>query len=348
MRMNILPLSAALLMACAAPGFAAPGADPKASLPAVKRIAAEIAADLARVCPLAQPGDQAAFDRCRQALFDGSPLKRNMHSIVIWGRVKPGATLKETHLTQFAPDVLTGMYIPLFMFNGKHTIAFDEREKLFVVRLEAGFRNRLQPGQFPYPFWHSDAKWGTYQAANNVLLWIDPKSVTVRYAQFTDRGTTAPISLSAPVKHEFDGKWMWTDAAGRVQPQATLFDGLFSSDNPYLHKLDGAYRKLAIGLREGQCSSCHEPDNKHDMKRLVLLQTPAHAAGEIKRVIKALRRDSMPLDDAGIEQPLEGPVKEALLKHAGAFDALVDAAKEWERVHAARNDEAGRRTAAVR
>jgi len=147
--MNILPLSAALLMACAAPGFAAPGADPKASLPAVKRIAAEIAADLARVCPLAQPGDQAAFDRCRQALFDGSPLKRNMHSIVIWGRVKPGATLKETHLTQFAPDVLTGMYIPLFMFNGKHTIAFDEREKLFVVRLEAGFRNRLQPGQFP-------------------------------------------------------------------------------------------------------------------------------------------------------------------------------------------------------
>ena len=348
MRMNVLPLSAALLMACAAPGFAAPGADPKASLPAVKRIAAEIAADLARVCPLAQPGDQAAFDRCRQALFDGSPLKRNMHSIVIWGRVKPGATLKETHLTQFAPDVLTGMYIPLFMFNGKHTIAFDEREKLFVVRLETAFRNRLQPGQFPYPFWHSDAKWNTYQASNNLLLWIDPKSVTIRFAQFTDTGVTPPINVSTALPREFDGKWMWTDTAGRVQPQVTLFDGLFSADNPYLHKLDGAYRKLAISLREGQCSSCHEPDNKHGMKRLVLLQTPAHAAGEIKRVIKALRRDSMPLDDAGIEQPLEGPVKEALLKNAGAFDALVDAAKDWERVQAARNDEAGKRTAAVR
>jgi hypothetical protein len=349
MRTNAFLLGAALLAACASPAFAASGAPgTKDPLPAVERIAAEIASDLARICPPAQPGDTAAFDRCRQGLFNDSPLKRNMHSIVIWGRVNPAASLKETHLTQFAPDVLTGMYIPLFMFNGRHTVELDAKEKLYVVRLETAFRNRLQPGQFPYPFWHSDHKWNTYQGANNLLLWIDPKSVTIRFAQFTDRGATPPINVSAPLKHEFDGKWMWTDAAGQAQPQVTLFDGLFSADNPYLHRLDGAYRKLALSLRDGQCSSCHEPDNRHGMKRLVLLQTPAHAAGEIKRLMKSVQRDSMPLDDAGIEAPLEAPVKEALLKNAGAFDALVDAAKEWERVQAARNEKAGKSTAAVR
>jgi hypothetical protein len=337
MRKTALLCTAAFIMAGAAPAFAAPGAkDPKASLPAVKRIAAEIAADLARACPAAQPGDQAAFDHCRQALFDASPLKRNMHSIVIWGRVKPGATLKDTHLTQFAPDVLAGMYVPLFMFNGKHTVEFHETEKLYLVRLQAAFRNRLQPGQFPYPFWHQDAKWNTYQAANEVRLWIDPKSVTIRFAQFTDRGATPPVTASTPRQHDkFDGKWLWTDAEGKVQPQVTLFDGLFSQDNPYLHQVDGAYRALAISLRDGQCDSCHTPDNNHGMSRLVLLQTPAHAAGEIKRIMKAVRRDSMPLDETGIEQPLEAPVKEALLRNAGAFEALVDAAKDWERVRAA-------------
>lgn len=350
MRTTVLPFSAALLMACVAPGFAAPGApDAKASLPAVQRMAAEIAADLARVCPPAQPGDQAAFDQCRQALFNGSPLKRNMHSVVIWGRMNPAApNLKETHLTQFAPDVLTGMYIPLFMFNGKHTVEFDQKEKLYLVRLETAFRNRLQPGQFPYPFWHVDTKWNTYQGANNLLLWVDPKSVTIRFGQFTDLGATPPVVASKPLPHDFDGKWMWTDAAGKVQPQVTLFDGLFSADNPYLHKLDGAYRKLAISLRDGQCDSCHTPENKHGSRRLVLLQTPAHAAGEIKRLMKAVRGDRMPLDSAGIEEPLEGPVKDALLKNAGAFEALVDAAKEWERVQAARDEKAGKRTAAVR
>jgi hypothetical protein len=240
------------------------------------------------------------------------------------------------------------MYVPLFMFNGKHTVEYVESEQLYVVRLETAFRNRLQPGQFPYPFWHVDDKWNTYQAANGLLLWIDPKSIKVRVAQFTDRAATPPISVSSPLQHSFEGKWLWTDAAGQVQPQVTLFDGLFRPDNPYLKKMDGAYRKLAISLREGQCDSCHTPENKHDMKRLVLLQTPAHAAGEIKRIMKAVRRDSMPLDETGIEQPLEGPVKAALLKNASAFEALVDAAKDWERVQAARNKTAGQRTAQVR
>ena len=154
--------------------------DPLAKRAQVEQLAATLAAELSRLCPPAQPGDQAAFDRCRHALWEDSTLRRSLTPIVLWGRVKdsdPDARLKETNLTQFAPDVLTGMYVALFMFNGKHAVEYRAEEGLFRVRLETAFRNRLAPGQFPYPFWHEESKWSTYQAANAILLWVDPKTV---------------------------------------------------------------------------------------------------------------------------------------------------------------------------
>ena len=307
--------------------------EPLGLRPQLERLAADLAGELSRLCPPAQPGDQTAFDRCRQGLFQDSMLKRNLAPRVLWGRVHKdaGASLKETTLTQFAPDVLSGLYLPLFMFNGRHTLEYDARENLFLVRMETAFRNRLAPGQFPYPFWHDEAKWKTYQGANSVLLWIDPKTIRIKVAQFTDRGATPPIVSSGPVQQpKFDDKWMWTDAAGRVQPQVTLFDGLFRAENPYLPKLDVAYKALALKMRDAQCDSCHVPSNPDGMKRLVLLQTPAHAAGEIERLMKAVREDKMPLDEVGIEQPLDAKLKNALLESGGAFETLVRAAKDWE------------------
>src|SRR5262249_191350 len=118
---------------------------------------------------------------------------------------------------------------------------------------------------------------------------------------------------------------------GQEQPQVTLFDGLFSRDNPNLAKLDGTYRALALKLREGQCMNCHTPDNPNEMRRIVLLQTPAHAAGEVRRLMKAVREDRMPRDETGIEEPLDKKLKDALLEKAGAFEQAYESAKEWER-----------------
>ena len=58
--------------------------------------------------------------------------------------------------------------------------------------------------------------------------------------------------------------------------------------------------------------------------------TPAHAAGEIQRLMKAVREDRMPRDETDIEQPLDDKLKSALLESGGAFEALVQAAKDWE------------------
>jgi len=327
-----------LLASCGAAAFlaAAAAAPVDDDLPdlgeEIESMASEVALELQRVCPPASPADQAAFDRCRRSLFGDSALRRSLAPRLLWGRRNqdPAAPLKDTNLTQFAPDVLAGLYLSLFMFSGEHSVEYVERERMYLIRLRAGFRNRLPPGQFPYPFWHDEAKWGVYQAANSVLLWVEPKTARIVIAQFTERGAGGPVASAQAVGRKFDGKWMWMDGEGRIQPQVTLFDGLFRPDNPYLPKLDLAYRTLALRMRDAQCDNCHMPNNPLPMRRLVLMHTPAHAAGEIARMMKAVRGDRMPLDEAGIEQPLEAALKRALLESGGAFEALVKAAKDWE------------------
>ena len=66
------------------------------------------------------------------------------------------------------------------------------------------------------------------------------------------------------------------------------------------------------------------------MKRLVLMQTPVHAAGEIKRIMRSVREDKMPLDDLGLYKEMDPAVKAALLPYGAAFESLVVAARDWE------------------
>jgi hypothetical protein len=298
----------------------------------VIKAAAQIADELARLCPVAGAADQAAFDKCRAGLFRDSLFKRSLQSYVLWGRQRdPAVKLADAKLTQFGPDVLAGMYVPLFMFNGQFSVNYVEREGLYQIRLETAFRNGLQPGQFPYPFWHEAEKWSMYEKANDVILWWDAKVERVKVAQFTVFGSHPPIQANAHVTPPaFDGQWRWTDAQGHSQPTVTVFDGLLRADNPYIGKLDGAYKNLALRLREGQCMDCHVPNNPDGMKRLVLLQTPMHAASEIKRIMKSVRDDRMPRDDLGIEKPLDEHTKSALLNEGAAFERLIDLAKQWE------------------
>lgn len=326
MKLQTLVLAGALAGGAVA---AAPSTDTRARL---EKAASQIAAELAHLCPAAEPGDQAAFDACRAGLYRGSQLKRSLQDFVLWGRQRdPKLALEDTKLTQFAPDVLAGMYVPLFMFNGKYSVHHVEREGLYQIRLQAAFRNRLAPGQFPYPFWHDAEKWAMYEKANEVILWWDAQSERVKVAQFTVFGDNPPIRASEPVTPPaFDGQWRWTDAQGKSQPAVTVFDGLLSAGNPYIGKLDGAYKSLALRLRDGQCFQCHVPNNPDGMKKLVLLQTPMHAAAEIKRLMKSVRENRMPLDEFGVESPLDKHTQAALLDEGAAFESLLDLAKAWE------------------
>jgi hypothetical protein len=300
--------------------------------PMIQALASTVAAELAARCPVTDAGDVKAFSDCRAALHGDSALRARLPAVLLWGRQSADArvSLRQTNLTQFSPDTWTHLYAPLFMFNGRHKVEWVAEERKFVVRLEAAFRNRLPPGQFPYPFWHEESKWSTYENANGWLLWIDPASARIQAAQFTRRADTAMLQAVQPVKHEFKGEWMWTDSSGRTQPAVTLFDGLYRADNPYLRGLDREYRDLALQLRESQCASCHVPNNPDKMSRLVLLSTPAHAAGEIDRLIKSVKEDRMPMDENRISYALSPENKKWLLESAEAFRSTVRAARDWE------------------
>jgi hypothetical protein len=326
---GIAALSVALALRASAQG-------PDEARPVPEASVRQLAAELSTACPIADPGDQRALDACRQALFHGSLLRRSVDTILLWGRANPvpGASLKETPLTQFGPEVWTGLYAPLFMFNGDWRIEYDRDERLYRATLGALFRNALDPGQYPYPFWHSAKKWSDYQKANAIVLWIAP-SGTIVAGQFINDGQQQSRLTSLPVERPpFDGQWMWTDRQGETQPAPALFHGLFSEDNPYLKDLESRYRDFADALRKGHCSGCHAPNNSSHTKRLVLLQTPAHAASEIKRLVRVIRDNEMPLDDSLIASEVDADTRAALLDYGVAFEETVDAARAWEEARA--------------
>lgn len=319
--------AAALFAAPASAG--AQGATPPVP-PAVAALARTIAAQLVMHCPLADADDAEAFAACRSALDDDGALRSALPEVMLWGREDDAATttLEKARFTQLAPDVWARLYAPLFMFNGNHQVEWVPGENQFVIRLEAAFRNRLAPGQFPSPFWHDAREWSAYQNANGLLLWLQPQTGRIHVAQFTDRAGTPLLQPVQPVARSFDGHWLWTDAAGRTQPAVTL-PGADAGANPYRRAVDRQYRDLALQLREAQCSTCHVPSNPAGSRRLVLLSSPAHAAGEIERVIR-LVRDGAPGHKVTAED------RQWLLQSAQAFRETVQASRAWEA--AARRD----------
>ncbi len=325
----------AAAVAVALAGLATTAQAQEVAVPAaIQQAAGEIARELASHCPLAAAGDTTAYDACRKALFGPSALRAQLPDFLLWGRQSKSAnaTLRQTNLTQFAPDVWTSMYAPLFMFNGRHTVQWVAQERMFLIRLEAAFRNRLAPGQFPYPFWHEEAKWAMYENANSFMLWVHPEGGKIRVAQFTDQGPNAMLQPVQFVKHaKYEGGWLWTDDRGKTQPAVTLFDGVYRPENPYIKSMDRQYRDLALQLRESQCTSCHVPNNPDKMSRLVLLSTPAHAAGEVDRLIKSVREDRMPMDEYRLSYALSPENKKWLLESAEAFKTTVQSAQAWER-----------------
>lgn len=296
-------------------------------------VAAQLAAELAQACPLANADDPQALQNCRQDLVYASNLKTWLPGIVLWGRQKDARlALKDSGLNQFTPDMFASMYLPLFMFNGEHAVEYVASEGQYRIRLRSAFRNRMPPGQYPYPFWHEEAKWSGYEKSNEVLFWWRPGESKFNVVQWTALGQKPPLlAVRNEPRPTFDGQWMWTDAQGQLQPKVTVFDGVFEPNNPHLARVEATYKALALRLREGQCNDCHVPSNPDKSKKLVMLQTPAHAAGQIKNLLKTVREGKMPRDTyTGIETRLDPMTEAALLEDGAAFDRALDEARQWE------------------
>ena len=136
-------------------------------------LAAKIAKVFISACPIAEPGDNNAREQCAQKLAKNEILRESMAKEVRWGGQKELGHFhfNDSKTTTFDPLVLRRLYLSTYMFSGEPKI--EQVDKLTVLHLPVYFRNQLDSGSFPYPFWHSEKKWDSYQRTTEVLLMIE-------------------------------------------------------------------------------------------------------------------------------------------------------------------------------
>ncbi len=301
-------------------------------------VGGEMIREAAAACPLVETPTSADFDSCRAALFKSKYLQENFRDFILWGGGTPGTAVEHLSLTQFGSQVWQGLYMSLFMYTGNYKTEHLEDQNRILVRAEAVFRDEMKPGEYPYPFWHEASKWDAYLKATEMVFTMDIKDARVISIQRSPHGVrNEKIHLAkAPPPRKFKkDEWMWRDDKGVLQPKVTLFDGLYDSNNPHLGAMEATYKDFALELRDNTCMVCHVPNNPEKMRHLVLLQTPAHAAGEIDRIIRIVKGNAMPQKSWAGPKGFKDPATQArFLSFAEAFKAQVDAAAGWEAQHA--------------
>jgi hypothetical protein len=314
-------------LALAAIGVPAAAAPAPAQLDA---LAGYLAHMLATACPVAPYTDLHAFRTCEAALRKADiPFA----DAIAWGGDQPDKPIRKKGLTHFNGRVFQTLYLPLFTFTGNRTVTADPVDHVPVLQMEAYFRNALPSGEYPYPFWHSAAKWADYEAVSAIRFYLNPNGKIFVATRGTGGNETNRGAYTHVTPPAFDGNWQWTDASGQLQPRASLFSNRYSAANPVLPRLDQSYRAFAMQIRTASCLECHTPANKASADRLVLLQTPIHASGEINNVIKEVRSGEMPEDELGLRKQIDPKLRAAILRSALAFRDQLSAADAWEQIH---------------
>jgi hypothetical protein len=289
-----------------------------------------LAKRLAAACPVVGYGDEAAFQACAQALHK---MTLPLEPAIAWGGDQPDKQIKKKGLTHFSSDIFRSLYLPLYSFTGRWSLDEDKRSHTPIIRVEAYFRNALPSGDYPYPFWHSADKWNAYETSNEVRFYLNPQGQAFLVTRDAAGGEDHRGAYAHATTPAFTGAWQWRDANGDKQPHVSLFSPRYSKANPYLSELDKTYRSFALRIRDESCLDCHTPANKAEAERLVLLQTPAHAANEIGNVIKAVQSKEMPQDDIGLRKDIPAEHRAAVLKDAVAFRDELALADKWEAAH---------------
>jgi hypothetical protein len=310
----VLPVSfaALILIACLSQGLAQDDPD--------RAVAKAIADGLIAACPLADPGDARARDQAATRLAQFVLLRDATRDPIFWGGHTPGRTYRpeDNALTLFNPFVWRRIYLSLFMFTGEYQI--ERAGTLTVLHLPCRFRNALDAGAYPYPFWHSQKKWDNYQRATEVTLVFESRKILAGYR--SDReDPNRPY-----VAHTWDGRWRWTDAAGHEMPYVALYTYLFSPANPHVSRLDAAYRALEAEARQHNCCFCHSPANPAQMNPLRLLNFPNQALTVRHEIVKQLEQNAMPPGE-GIPESTQ---RQKLIELARAFAEVGDQALDYE------------------
>jgi hypothetical protein len=290
-------------------------------------MALEIGKGIAAACPMADPADENARARCAAQLTDFALLRDAMKEPFLWGAqgVGKGYRPSESGTTRFNALVWRRMYLSLFMFTGKVTT--ETAGDFTVIHLPYVFRNRLDPGSYPYPFWHSKAKWDSWQLAPEMILVMEKGRLTGALRSAARDEARRP----GYVERSWSGNWRW-QSGGKEQPYVTLYSYLFTPGNPFVTRLDAAYRALESELRGSNCLLCHAPDNLAGTGALEILNLPNQALYARHGIVMHLDRNTMPpRNDYGLPVGLpDYNERRQMLDLAREFERLGDQALAYE------------------
>jgi hypothetical protein len=282
-------------------------------------LAEAVGAALERACEPNALEDTADRDRCADTLSEDATLAAaHGDTYLRWGAQAAGAgyDVPKSNTTLFDPFVWRRLYLSTFAFPGGHSVeALDDGR--FVLHVPVVFRNELDAGEYPYPFWHSQPKWESYERTRELLFFFERDAIAA-VLRSEQQDAERPHS-----ERVWDGQWYWDDGE---QPRVALFSFLFSKDNPHTEPLDKAYRAFSEKQREAACESCHNPSNPSKINPLEFFNYPNQALTGRHDIVEQLTLNKMP--------PTEGIAdtgyREELLALARTFADVGDKALEFE------------------
>jgi hypothetical protein len=318
-----LPLALLVVLGCRSEAeIGAP--PPPAALPTAipiesEDLAAALDQALTSACPVGALDDDQAHRACADALTALSPLAERMDDPFDWGgQSAPGQLdFAQSNRTDLNPRIFRRLYLATFAFPGGHSV--ETQGETTIVHIPVVFRDGLDPGAFPYPFWHSPDKWASYETAREILFFIRGGRM-IGALRSADRDGTRPRR-----EMKWDGRWTWEDSAG-MQPRVALFSYAFSPGNPHVVHLEESYRALEKQLRAENCMTCHSPDNLARMNPLELFSYPNQALSGRHQLIGVLIQNTMP-PGAGIPDVTR---RAQLLELAQQFVEAGDAAFSFD------------------
>jgi hypothetical protein len=292
-----------------------------------EELARQVTEVLTSSCPMASPADEDARALCASHLSDDKFLPSVMQEPFLWGGQTAGTSyhLEESNMNRFNVFVWRRMYLSLMMVPGQMSIE-QTADGLTVVHLPYQFRNELEIGSYPYPFWHSKKKWDSYQFSREMVL-VFQNGKWIGAMRAADQDTSRP-----QVAHTWSGQWHW-EKDGDQMPYVSLYTYLLSAQNPNTTRLDNAYRALSDGMRQQSCLMCHSPDNFAASKQLEFFNYPNQALYSRNTIIGHLEKNTMPplVNALGLAPGIQDETeRQELLTLAREFKAAGDDALAFE------------------
>ncbi len=296
------------------------------------QLAEEIGRGIAAACPIAPADDEAARQSCAAKLTDFKLLRDTMHEPFLWGgqRAGKGYRLADSDTTRFNALVWRRMYLSLFMFTGE--VKVESSGDFTVIHLPFQFRNQLDPGSYPYPFWHTKRKWDSWQLSPELILIMENGRMTgaLRSADRSNEADQA-VRMSHYNNRVWSGQWRWKEG-GEDMPYVSLYTFLFSSKNPHVANLDKAYRDLESEMRSSSCLICHSPDNFGKTGVLEFFNYPNQALFSRHSIVMHLNQNTMPpKNEYGLAEGIgDTGERQRLLDLAKIFEKTGDDALAFE------------------